>query len=70
MKPVGEVKDAGFGLGALGFLTTPLPIGMQLYTADQLRQAKVDVLREAAKRVLAPCARSLIHMADEIGKGE
>jgi len=35
---------------------------------ERLRQAKVDVLREAATCVLAPCARSLIRMADEIEK--
>ncbi len=31
---VGKVSDAGFGLGAVGFLTVPLQIGTTLYKLE------------------------------------
>jgi hypothetical protein len=37
-----------------------------LYTADQLRQAKVEVLREAARRIEYADRATLYAMADEI----
>lgn len=46
----------------------------ELYTTDQLRQAKVEVLRSAADRLMN-CgeefgAKHLLILADEIEKGE
>lgn len=56
-----------------GFTTEPDQGGTPLYTADQLRKAKVEVLREAATTVLAryfahDAANYLDRRADELEK--
>lgn len=56
-----------------GFTTEPDQGGTPLYTADQLREAQVKVLREAAKEAAldggtAYVAAWLRRMADELEK--
>ena len=51
MKPVATTA-ANFNANETGYITAhiAMPYKTELYTADQLRQAKVEVLREAAAR--------------------
>jgi len=71
MKPVAEVTVAK---GLTHGNRPNLPIGTLLFTSDQLRQAKVEVLREAAEKLHDYgnpwVSKELRHMADEIEKGE
>lgn len=76
MKPVAKVVDAG-GVAHFPKLqwsdantSLETPIGTELYTADQLRQAKVEVLREAVTRLPSYNENHVIlgRMADELEK--
>jgi len=57
-----------------GFTTEPDQGGTPLYTADQLREAQVKVLREAADNIeadgVAAFRRELRRMADELEKAD
>jgi len=73
MKPVAWMDREG------DIMPTPeipnwCPPHTMLYSAGQLRQAKVEVLREAAQQALELggfiSQLNLIRMADEIEKGE
>lgn len=84
MKPVAwyPVDAEGLRLGDnISFCSSvPIPTkgfsisfakAISLYTADQLREAQVKVLREAAKRFSGTNAQWVInHMADELEKDD
>lgn len=81
MKPVAEVlwyepelhdkKGKGHKIidATMSFMEAA-PVGTQLYTADQLKQAKVEVLREAADKLCGVHRDVIRRMADELEAGK
>ena len=69
MKPVAIVIDDQHSPGWTKVrMLKPLQCNTELFTADQLRQAKVEVLREAWQK--CECREQLLLMADEIERSK